>query len=475
MLGAASLELGTFALAVLALGVDLAAKRTSTGSPRRPLFAASLLGTAALLALSFRLAAGGAIGRSFVLDPFALLVKRLLLGAALLAIAGLAAHARRRGVADRAGEAIVLMLFATIGGMALVSARDWATLFVAFELLSIPLYVLVALEKERGASVEGAMKLFLFGSVSSAILLLGIALVIGASGSLDWAHAAWTPGDPLAAAAIAVLLAGFGFKIAIFPFSLWVPDTYQAAPAPIVAFVSVAPKAAAVAALFRLTFEVLLPASVRAGAWLAVLAAATMVVGNLLALRQSDLKRLLAYSGIAQIGYVLAALASASALGAGLSLFFFVAYLLSNAGAFLAVAALECAGEEATLHGCRGLVRRSPWLAGALVVFLLSLGGIPFVLGFWGKLYVFLAAAQAGLWWLVALGAVLSVVALYYYLNVARYVLIVKDDGEPLRGSPPLVALVVLCAALVAFGGLVPRVVVDPCLSAAAGLRPPPR
>ncbi len=158
----------------------------------------------------------------------------------------------------------------------------------------------------------------------------------------------------------ALLLAGFGFKIAIFPFSLWVPDTYQAAPAPILAFLSVAPKAAAVVALFRLVFELFLPAGLPVTAWLSILAGLTMTIGNLLALRQRDLKRLLAFSGIAQIGYVLLALSAGTTLAAGLALFYFVAYLVANAGAFLVVTAMETAGCEPTIDGARHMVRRSP-------------------------------------------------------------------------------------------------------------------
>jgi NADH-quinone oxidoreductase subunit N len=471
---AAELELATLALAVLVLACDLILPARSTDARRTALFALAGLGLSALLAASWYAPAEVALGPAYVQDAFALIVKRIMLAAVLLAVVGLAPYARRRRASDRSGEAIVLLLFSAVGGMALASAREWITLFVAFELVSLPLYVLTGLEKDR-RSVEGAVKIFLFGSVSSALLLLGIAFAVAASGTTFWMRAAWTPHDPLAQLAVALILAGFGFKIAAFPFALWVPDTYQAAPAPVVAFLSVAPKAAAVAALFRLTFEVLMPAGVRLQLVLAILAAASMLVGNLLALRQTDLKRLLAFSGIAQIGYVLAALSAGTSLGAGLALFFFVAYLLGNGGAFLVVSALEAAGEEPTLPGCRGLVRRAPALSAALVVFLLSLGGIPFVLGFWGKLYVLLAAAQAGLWWLVVLGALLSVVALYYYLSVARYVLIVPGEGPRVATSAPLLAAILLSAALLTLAGIFPRPLVEGCLAAAGGLHPPPR
>jgi NADH-quinone oxidoreductase subunit N len=470
---AASLELGALALALLVLAWDLAFPARRDDPRRGALFVLAGVGLAGLLAWSLRLAVPSALTDAFVLDDFALFAKRILLAAVLLTVLGLYPYARKRRFADRSAEAIVLLLFATVGGMALVSAREFLTLFVAFELLSLPLYVLAAIEKERRASPEGALKLFLFGSVSSAILLLGIGFLFSATGTTFWMRVGVWPHDPLVGLGAALILVGFGFKVAIFPFSLWVPDTYQAAPTPVVAFLSVAPKAAAVAALFRLIFEVFDPAGVEIHTWLAILAAMTMTVGNLLALRQSDLKRLLAFSGIAQIGYVLAALAAGTKLAAGLALFYFVAYLVSNAGAFLVVAAIETAGEEPTLHGARNMIRRSPALAATMLVFLLSLGGIPFAIGFWGKMYVFLAAAQAGLYWLVFLGAVLAVVALFYYLTVARFMFIVRDEGPAIPVAIPLMAAIVACAIVAGAGGLVPQKFAQPALKAAESITIP--
>lgn len=469
---AAALEIGTLALAVVVLAIDLAVPVRRADAKRAGLYDVAAIGLVALLILSFRLPAPVTLGPGYLQDPFALIVKRVMLAAALLTVAGLRPYASERRIAHRAGETIVLLLFATVGGMALASAREYLTLFVAFELLSLPLYVLAGAEKERGIAPEGAMKIFLFGSVSSALLLLGIALLYAATGTTFWAGA--TGGGRLAAFGAALLLSGFGFKIAAFPFALWVPDTYQAAPTPVVAFLSVAPKAAAVAALFRLTLDAFAPSGIAVGSWIAVLAALAMIFGNLLALRQTDLKRLLAFSGIAQIGYVLAALAAGTREGAGLALFFFVAYLVSNGGAFLVLAGIEAAGEEATLHGVRNLIRRSPFLAASFLVFLLSLGGIPFVVGFWGKMYVFLAAAHAGLYWLVGLGAVLAVVALFYYLNVARMMIIVDEDGPQFSAAAPIAAGVAACAVLVVVFGLVPGRLAGPCLKAADGLAAPP-
>jgi NADH-quinone oxidoreductase subunit N len=470
---AAALELGTLALAGAILAWDLAFPARKQDPRRGGLFVLAAVGLAGLIGWSFTLPAPVTLTDAFVLDGFALFTKRILLAAVLLAVMGLYPYARRRGVADRSAEALVLLLFATVGGMALCSAREFLTLFVAFELLSLPLYVLAALEKERPSAPEGAIKIFLLGSVSSAVMLLGIGFLFAATGTTFWMHVAHWPSDPLVPLGAALLLTGFGFKIAIFPFSLWVPDTYQAAPAPVLAFLSVAPKAAAVVALFRLTFEVFQPAGVPVSSWLLILAGLTMTVGNLLALRQHDLKRLLAYSGIAQIGYVLLALAAGTRLAAGLALFYFVAYLVANAGAFLVVSAMETAGEEPTLQGARGMIRRSPLLASAMLVFLLSLGGIPFALGFWGKMYVFLAAAQAGQTGLVFLGAVLAVVALFYYLTIARQMFIAGGDGPAIEVAAPVLAAILACALVAGAGGLVPQWFMDPALKAAESITIP--
>jgi NADH-quinone oxidoreductase subunit N len=470
---AATLELGTLALAVLVLLYDLLLPARRPDARRGGLYALAALGLVALLAGSSGLTTPAAMTDAFVLDGFALFAKRILLGAALLAVVGMFPYARARGVADRSGETLVLLLFATVGGMALCSARELLTVFVSFELLSLPLYVLAAIEKERRTALEGAFKIFLFGSVSSAVLLLGIGFLFAASGTTFWMRVAHWPADPLVQAGAALVLVGFGFKVAMFPFSLWVPDTYQGAPTPVLAFLSVAPKAAAIAALFRLTFELFQPAGVPVKLWLSILAALTMTVGNLLALRQHDLKRLLAFSGIAQIGYVLLALSAGTKLAAGLALFAFVAYLAANAGAFLVVTAMEVSGCDPTVAGARHMIRRSPVLAATMLVFLLSLGGIPFALGFWGKMYVFLAAAQSGLAALVFLGALLAVVALFYYLSIARSMFIVTDGGPAVETTPTLMAAILACAIMAGAGGLVPQWFVDSALNASESITIP--
>jgi len=280
-----------------------------------------------------------------------------------------------------------------------------------------------------------------------------------------------TGGDPLLLLGLILVLGGVGFKIAAFPFHMWVPDTYEAAATPFVAWLSVAPKAAGFAVLLRVFVE-------RAGApaafWAeaaALLGALTIVAGNLMAIPQTDAKRLLAYSGIAHIGYMLLGVAAFSPHGVAMLLFYLVAYLFSNMGAFMVVEAVGQSEGSSALRTFRGLAQRSPVLALVMLLFLLSLGGIPFVVGFWAKLYIFWAAAQSGLYGLVLLAAVLTVVALFYYLLVAKQMYIDAPARPSPIAVPPALALVLaLSAVAVVLLGLYPGPLLDSALRAATPL-----
>jgi NADH-quinone oxidoreductase subunit N len=415
--------------------------------------------------------AGPALGGMFVQDGLAIFAKRLFLAATFIGLlAGLSLP--DRVFARRSTEYHLLLLTSLLGMLALASARDVILLFVAFELMSIPLYVLAGFLKRDPGAVEASLKFFLVGSVSSAVMAYGLSFVYGATRTTDLAKiAAAGEGTSLLTLGLVMALVGFAFKIAAFPFHMWVPDTYEAASTPFVAWLSVAPKAAGFVALFRVFFE---GGEARAVAWIpvaALLATITMLAGNLMALPQQNTKRLLAYSGIAQIGYMLVGVAAASASGTAMVLFYLVAYVFGNMGAFLVVEALARAeGSEAT-SAFRGLAQRSPLLALAMLLFLLSLGGIPFVAGFWAKLYVFWAAAERGLYWLVLLGAILTVVALFYYLVVAKRMYIeAPENTARVPVDTTLAISVALCALGVVLLGLYPAGVVTAALRVAAPL-----
>ncbi len=433
----------------------------------------TVVGLLILTAASFALpAAGPAAGGAFVHDGLARFAKRLFLASTFigaLASLSLAAEAFRR----RATEYYLLMLSSLLGMFVLASARDLVLLFVAFELMSIPLYVLSGFLKHEPEAVEAALKFFLVGSVSSAVMAYGLSFVYGMAGTtaLTGVAQAFQAKPPLLVFGLLAVLAGFGFKIAAFPFHMWVPDTYEAASTPFVAWLSVAPKAAGFVAIFRVYLEGVGEGTTMWMPIVAALAAVTIVGGNLMALPQQNVKRLLAYSGIAHVGYMLIGIAAVSTSGTAMVLFYLVAYVFGNMGAFLVVEAVARSEGSEHLAAFRGLAQRSPLLALAMLLFLLSLGGIPFVAGFWAKLYVLWAAAQAGLYWLVLVGAVLTVVALFYYLAIARRMYVDPPSRpEPIRLPLGLAVCVVLCVLGVVVLGVYPSPLVLAALRAAAPL-----
>ena len=462
----------------LALGVVMlvvfVASLAGRGTDRRWIAWLATLGILGVGILSvFAKPTPPALQGMFVQDGLAIFAKRLFLAATFI---GFLAGISRDGVAcgRRAGEYHLLILSSLLGMLVLSSARDLILLFVAFELMSIPLYVLAGFLKSQDEAVEAALKFFLVGSVSSAVMAYGLSFVYGATRTTDLARVAqaFSAGQPLLLLGMLAVFAGFAFKIAAFPFHMWVPDTYEAASTPFVAWLSVAPKAAGFVALFRVYFEGM---GERAAAWIPVtagLAAITIVGGNLMALPQQNTKRLLAYSGIAHIGYMLVGFAAASASGMAMVLFYLVAYVFGNMGAFLVVEAVARSEHSEATVALRGLAQRSPLLALAMLLFLLSLGGIPFVAGFWAKLYVFWAAAAAGLYWLVLLGAVLTVVALFYYLVVAKRMYIEPPDAaaDRIRPSGTLALAVILCAFGVVALGVYPKPIVMAALRIATPL-----
>jgi NADH-quinone oxidoreductase subunit N len=463
-----TLEIGVGGLMLTVFVVNLVMQ----GEERRALAWLSTAGVLALSAVALVLPpAAPGMGGMFVQDGLAIFAKRLFLVATFVGLLA-SLSLPERAFARRAAEYHLLILASLLGMLVLASARDLILLFLAFELMSIPLYLLAGFLKRQAKAVEASLKFFLVGSVSSAVMAYGLSFMYGATGSTDLAVIARAGiGDPLLSLGLLGVFAGLAFKIAAFPFHMWVPDTYEAASTPFVAWLSVAPKAAGFVALFRVYFE---GAGGHAGAWIPIaagFAVITMLAGTLMALPQQNAKRLLAYSGIAQIGYMLVGFAAASASGTAMILFFLVAYVFGNMGAFLVVEAVARSEGSESTAAFRGLAQRSPLLALAMLLFLLSLGGIPFVAGFWAKLYVFWAAAERGLYWLVLVGAILTVVALFYYLIIAKRMYI-EAPARPERVVVPaaLAWAVLICAVGVVALGLYPKAVVMAALRVAAPL-----
>jgi NADH-quinone oxidoreductase subunit N len=344
-------------------------------------------------------------------------------------------------------------------------AADLIVVFLALEILSLALYVLTGLSTRLG-SVEGAMKYFLLGAFSSAFFLFGVAMAYGATGTTRLADVATalagrTDDLALALAATGLLVVGFAFKVSAVPFHMWTPDVYQGAPTAVTAFMSAGTKVAAFAALIRVLNVALQPMTIDWRPLVWGLAALSVVAGSVLAIAQTDIKRLLAYSGIATAGFVLTGLVAAGEVGIGAALYYLGAYALTILGAFGVVMLVSARGEQRTsLSSYAGLGRRSPVLAGLLTLFLISLTGIPPTAGFVAKVSVFRAATEAGAWPLALIGVVASVVAAYFYLRVIVLMYMHEPDGDAETDEtmvPRLVVAVpaVLVLVLGVFPGLV--------------------
>lgn len=420
-------------------------------------------------------------GGMFVIDPLNETVKAVIL---LLTVftAMLSVEAK---FTRHVGEYFALLLLATVGLMLLASTEDLLMIFASLELVSLSLYILVAFDKSSRQSAEAALKYFLFGGMSAAFLLFGFSLLYGLTGTTyvpHMAHKLFTLGpDPLATVALVMVVIGFGFKIAAVPFHLWAPDAYQGAPLPCAAFIASGSK---VASFFVFAKVLLLgfsqlgwgDGSSAASGWiplLSIVAALSMVLGNLAAIRQTSVRRLLAYSAIAHAGYMLIGFLALGGEAFSSLIFYVITYALTTVGAFgvLGVVEAQVGGDQ--LADFAGLSRRAPVLAACLMVFLLSLAGIPPLAGFFGKFYLFAAALtnesqSLPFLWLVILGIAMSCVSLYYYLQVLKQVFVVEADENARPLAVPFLAhaVTVMLAAAVVLLGCVPGWLLDTIHSA---------
>ena len=429
-----------------------------------PLAAAGIFGTAAAVVSLIGQGHRETLGGSFELDGFALLFKGLfcLIGLIVLAIS----FHYFRSARYYQGEYYFLMLCSLLGGMVMASARDLVTIFIAIELISVPAFVMTGLRKGDAKSNEAALKFFLFGVLSTAVMLYGMSLVYGATGETLLSgireHLSQRPDDPLVVMSVFFIVVGFGFKISAVPFHFWAPDTYEGAPSPVAAFLSTASKIGGFVGLLVLMFQAFPEVADTWSPIFGVLAALTMTVGNLIALRQQHIIRLLAYSGIAQSGYVLVALAliepgatRANAQALESALFYLVIYAVMDLGAFAAAVAFARRGGSYFISDYAGLWQRSPVLAVLLGGFLFSLAGVPPMAGAWAKLFIFLATMNAQVYWLAVVMGLNAVIALWYYLVVVKRMFLDAPETTEAIEVPPLVRVAMGVAALVLLVGFV--------------------
>jgi NADH-quinone oxidoreductase subunit N len=480
MIPAPSIDLGALLPTLIILGTAGLVLVLDLLPPRRTkehLGGVALAGiVAALLAAIAQWGHGARAFRDMVLlDDYALFLHVVICYAAALAVLLSIDYLRRNGI--ESGEYYALVLMSTSGMLLLASAGDLLIVFLGIELMSLPLYVLAGLFKTRLAAGEASMKYFLLGAFATAFFLYGVALIYGATGATNLnriaAAAAARPADVLITAGIGLLLVGFSFKISSVPFHMWAPDVYEGAPTSITALIATGSKAAAFGALLRVFMVGLKAAQPDWTVLLWAIAAVTMTLGNVVAIAQSNLKRMLAYSSVAHVGYMLVGLVAGGVPGAGAVLYYLLAYTFTTVGAFGAILMVERAGEEAVdVRDYAGLARRHPVLAATLALYLLSLIGIPPLAGFVGKFYLFGSAVRAGYIWLTVIAVLNSAIAAYYYLRVVVYMYMREPDGAGARLAPTFaggLALAIAAAGIVLLG-VAPAPFVDLAQAAVAPL-----
>jgi NADH-quinone oxidoreductase subunit N len=410
-----------------------------------------------------------ALGGLFELDRMAQILKAVTLLTVAAVFVYSTDYLRRRAIFK--GEYFVLGLFATVGGMVLISAGSLITLYLGLELMSLCLYAMVAFDRDSGIAAESAIKYFVLGSMASGTLLYGMSIVYGITGSLEIADIAGVVRNAAIAGnigllfGIAFLIVGVGFKFGAVPFHMWIPDVYEGSPTSVTVFIGTASKLAAFALAMRLLPEALGASQPDWSQMLVVLSVLSMAIGNIVAVAQTNLKRMLAYSTISQVGFVLLGILSGTAQGYQASMFYMISYVIVAAGAFGMILLLARQGFEADkLTDFKGLNARSPWFAGMMAFLMFSLAGIPVFIGFWAKLGVIQAVLGVHLTWLAVIAVLFSVVGAFYYLRVVKLMYFDEPTDTTVIGGSMLMRTVLSVNALLALAiGIFPGTLLEIC------------
>lgn len=412
-----------------------------------------------------------AFGGMFVLDGMAVLLK----SAIVLAVALVIIYSRAYLVARKlfSGEFILLILFATLGMMVMVSANHFVSLYLGLELLALSSYAMVALNRDSVTSSEAAMKYFILGALASGLLLYGLSMIYGATGSLDVAKVAKIieyskANDPLVAFGLVFVVAGLAFKLGVVPFHMWIPDVYHGAPTAMTLFIGSAPKIAAFGFVMRILGDSLAGATADWQGMLVILAVASLALGNIVAIAQTNFKRMLAYSTISHMGFLLLGILAGTKNGYSSGMFYVLTYVLMTLAAFGMIMLLSRDGFEAdNLDDYKGLNQRSPWLAFLMLIIMFSMAGIPPFLGFWAKLSVLEGALNAGYTWLVVFAVLMSVIGAFYYLRLVKLMYFDAPlDQSPIVAGAGFKGLLSANAFGLLVLGLFPGVLMTACLNA---------
>ncbi|MBV9783854.1 MAG: NADH-quinone oxidoreductase subunit NuoN [Acidisphaera sp.] len=427
------------AMAILVFGVVV--REDST-------FVCTMLGLGAFLLTAMLILAapfGTGYGGLFVVDPFADFMKLLILAGGAMAVVMSLDYNRHERLTRF--EFPVLIVLSTVGMMVMASAANLMSLYLGLELQSLCIYVLAAFARDEQRSAEAGLKYFVLGALASGLLLYGISLVYGFAGTMDFARITRALTDPVTVSpglvvGIVFIVTGLAFKISAAPFHMWTPDVYEGAPTPVTSFMSTAPKVAAMALLLR---TMVAPFGHLLAQWqqlIVLVSILSMLWGSLAAIGQSSIKRLMAYSSIGHMGYALIGLAAGTAVGIRGVLIYMVTYVFMSAGTFAVIIAMRRRGRACEqINDLSGLGRTDPAMALAMVIFMFSMAGIPPMSGFFGKLYVFLAAVQAGMWTLAVIGVLTSVIGAYYYLRIIK-VMYFDTGGEAFDPRPASLSVI---------------------------------
>jgi NADH-quinone oxidoreductase subunit N len=428
----------------------------------------SLIVTAVLAALQPATVKFVGLGGLFELDRMAQVLKVITLLSVAVVFVYSTDYLQRRAILK--GEYYVLGLFATLGAMVLISAASLITLYLGLELMSLCLYAMVAFDRESGIAAESAIKYFVLGSMASGTLLYGMSIIYGVTGNLELAAIAATVhnglGDNIGLVfGIAFLIVGVGFKFGAVPFHMWIPDVYDGSPTCVTVFIGTASKLAAFALAMRLLPEALAGAQPDWSQMLVVLAVLSMAIGNIVAIAQSSLKRMLAYSTISHVGFVLLGILSGTAQGYQASMFYMISYVIVAAGSFGMILLLARQGFEADkIVDFRGLNARSPWFAGMMAILMFSLAGLPPFIGFWAKLGVVQAVLGVNYTWLAVVAVLFSVVGAFFYLRIVKLMYFDEPTDTAIIGGSMLMRTVLSANALLAFGlGVIPGTLLQLC------------
>jgi len=409
-----------------------------------------------------------ALGGLFELDRMAQVLKIVTLLTVAVVFIYSTDYLKRRAILK--GEYYVLGLFATLGGMVLISAGSLITLYLGLELMSLCLYAMVAFDRESGIAAESAIKYFVLGSMASGTLLYGMSIVYGVTGSLELAVIATTVHNGLSdniglIFGIAFLIVGIGFKLGAVPFHMWIPDVYEGSPTCVTLFIGTASKLAAFALAMRLLPEALAGSQADWSQMLVVLSVLSIAIGNVVAIAQTNLKRMLAYSTISHVGYILLGILSGTAQGYQAAMFYMVSYVVVASGAFGMILLLARQGFEADkLLDFKGLNARSPWFAGMMAILMFSLAGLPPFVGFWAKLGVIQAVLNVSYTWLAVVAVLFSVVGAFYYLRVVKLMYFDEPTDVAVLGGSVLMRTVLSANALLVFGlGVAPAALIALC------------